>query len=76
MSTSLHGNAVTTTYRVPGISCQHCVNALQAEIGRVCGVLDVQVDLERSEVTVTSAHPLDREAVAIAVEEAGYRLAE
>jgi copper chaperone len=72
MST-IHDRTVTT-YSVPGISCQHCVNALQAEIGALCGVQQVDVDLERSEVTVTSAHPLDRADVAAAVDEAGYQL--
>ncbi|HET6698829.1 MAG TPA: heavy-metal-associated domain-containing protein [Nocardioidaceae bacterium] len=63
------------TYSVPGISCQHCVNALNEEIGLVPGVHRVDVDLDRSEVTVTSAQPLERDAVAAAVDEAGYQLA-
>jgi copper ion binding protein len=63
------------TYSVPGISCQHCVNALNEEIGLVPGVHRVDVDLDRSEVTVTSDQPLERDAVAAAVDEAGYQLA-
>lgn len=63
------------TYSVPGISCQHCVNALNEEIGVVPGVRRVDVDLARSEVTVTSDQPLARDVVAAAVDEAGYQLA-
>jgi copper ion binding protein len=74
MSTTTHRRPVTTTYQVPGISCQHCVDALTHEIGQVCGVQHVDVDVERQQVTVTSAHPLDLEAVAAAVDEAGYQL--
>jgi copper ion binding protein len=62
------------TYSVPGISCQHCVNALNDEIGLVPGVRRVDVHLARGEVTVTSDRPLAREAVAAAVDEAGYQL--
>jgi copper chaperone CopZ len=74
MSTLSDSRPVITTYEVPGISCQHCVNALTHEIGQVCGVQHVEVDVERQQVTVTSAHPLDRVVVAAAVDEAGYRL--
>lgn len=56
------------TYSVPGISCQHCVNALNAEIGLIPGVRQVDIDLDRSEVAVTSDQPLSREAVAAAVD--------
>jgi copper ion binding protein len=63
-----------TVYTVKGMTCGHCVNAVSAEIGKLDGVAGVTVDLATGAVTVTSEAPLDRAAVAAAVEEAGYEL--
>ncbi len=65
----------TTTWTVTGMTCGHCVASVSEEIGDLTGVEDVQVTLETGQVVVTSAEPLDRAAVAAAVEEAGYSLA-
>ena len=65
-----------TTYAVSGMSCQHCVDAVTAEVGRIDGVEQVQVDLTAGAVTVTSAEPLAVETVRAAVDEAGFDLAE
>ncbi|HMQ25744.1 MAG TPA: copper ion binding protein [Acidimicrobiales bacterium] len=64
----------TTTYRVEGMSCEHCVRAVTAEVGDLDGVTAVDVDLAAGEVTVTSENPLDESAVRAAVDEAGYEL--
>lgn len=64
----------TSTYTVSGMSCEHCVAAVRAELGKVEGVTGVEVDLGSGRVTVTSDRPLDRAAVAAAVDEAGYEL--
>lgn len=63
-----------TTYTVSGMTCGHCVNSVQSEVGQIDGVTDVQVDLANSAVTVTSDQPLDETAVRAAVDEAGYEL--
>lgn len=68
----------TSTYRVTGMTCGHCVSAVSEEIGALPGVTDVSVDLVKggtSTVTVTSDAELDESAVAGAVDEAGYALA-
>jgi copper chaperone len=65
----------TTTWQVAGMTCGHCVAAVREELGALDGVRTVDVVLETGEVTVASDAPLDRTAVAAAVEEAGYRLA-
>ena len=72
-STPVTGPA-TTTYRVEGMTCGHCVQAVRHEVGVLAGVRDVQVDLASGDVTVTSERPLDREDVDAAVCEAGYAL--
>jgi copper chaperone len=64
-----------TTYAVTGMTCGHCELSVQEEIGELQGVLEVAADHTTGQVTVTSAEPLDRAAVAAAVEEAGYALA-
>lgn len=64
----------TSTYTVSGMSCEHCVAAVRTELGKVEGVTGVEVDLGSGRVTVTSDRPLDRAAVAAAVDEAGYEL--
>jgi len=67
----------TTTYRVSGMTCGHCVSAVQEEVGALPGVTDVEVDLAAgavSTVRVTSEQPLDVDAVREAVDEAGYEL--
>jgi copper chaperone len=64
----------TATYTVSGMTCSHCVNSVQEEVGQVTGVSSVDVDLETGRVTVTSDAPLDVAQVRAAVEEAGYEL--
>ena len=63
----------TTTYSVPGMTCEHCVAAVDAEVRKVPGVTDVAVDLATKEVRVTGepAH----HAVVAAIDEAGYDVA-
>jgi copper chaperone len=62
------------TYTVSGMTCGHCVTAVQTEVGQLAGVSDVHVDLGTGAVVVTSQQPLDESAVAAAVVEAGYTL--
>lgn len=69
---------VETTYPVVGMTCGHCVGAVDSELRAVAGVTDVEITLVAggtSQVTVTSNEPLSREDVAAAVDEAGYALA-
>jgi copper ion binding protein len=64
-----------STFRVTGMTCGHCVSAVQQEVGAIAGVADVIVDLASGEVIVTSGRPLGTNEVAAAVDEAGYQLA-
>jgi copper chaperone len=65
----------TSTYTVTGMTCGHCVASVAEEVQEIPGVQNVDVVLESGSLTVTSADPLDDEAVKAAVEEAGYQLA-
>ena len=63
------------TFDVPGVSCEHCVNAITKETQAV-GVQQVQVDLPTKQVYVAFDPAQVSEAqVKEAIEEAGYDIA-
>ncbi|MDH6522219.1 heavy-metal-associated domain-containing protein [Streptomyces sp. SAI-090] len=70
----IHTTGVTTVYKVSGMTCGHCEGAVSQEISALDGVTAVTAVAKTGEVTVTSAAPLDEEAVRAAVDEAGYEL--
>ncbi|GAB2458576.1 heavy-metal-associated domain-containing protein [Jatrophihabitans fulvus] len=65
----------TTTVTVTGMTCEHCVASVTEEVSEIDGVTGVDVDLASGLVTVTSDRPVSRDALAAAVDEAGYALA-
>jgi copper chaperone len=69
----------TTTYKITGMTCEHCVNSVTSEVSALDGVSAVHVQLVPSgvsTVTVTGAAELPDAAVSAALDEAGgYRLA-
>jgi copper chaperone CopZ len=66
----------TSTHVVNGMTSRDCANYVSAELSRLPGVSDVQVDPATGTVAVTSAQPLDPTAVHAAVERAGFVLGE
>ena len=62
----------TVTYQVAGMTCAHCASSVTAELVKLPGVSDIQVDVASGQVMVTSQTPVDVESIATAVEEAGY----
>jgi copper chaperone CopZ len=64
----------TTTFRVEGMTCDHCKHAVTTEICAVPGVGNVVVDVSSGTVTVSADQPVDRADIATAVDEAGYTL--
>jgi copper chaperone CopZ len=61
------------SYRVPGMHCDHCKAAVEAEVGGVAGVESIQVDLDRKLVTV-QGRGIDDRTVRAAIDEAGYEV--
>ena len=59
------------TYRVDGMTCEHCRAAVTGEVSQVAGVRAVDVDLETKLVRVEGAG-VDAAAVVAAIDEAGY----
>ena len=64
----------TNVFTVSGMTCGHCVSAVQSEVARVPGVHDVSVDLDAGQLTVSTEGAPDVTALRAAVEEAGYQL--
>lgn len=62
-----------TTYKVAGMTCGHCELSVQEEIGEIDGVASVKADHTTGDVVVEGEGYTD-DAVAAAVQEAGYTL--
>ena len=66
--------AESVTYRVPGMTCEHCKTAVARELSAVPGVESVAVDLDARLVQVTGPS-LEDAALRAAIDEAGYEVA-
>lgn len=60
------------TYRVAGMSCDHCKRAVESAVSVLPGVEGVVVDLAAASVRVEG--DAEQEAVRVAIEQAGYEL--
>jgi copper chaperone len=65
-----HEGAVMIELKVEGMSCQHCVKAVTQAVQEVDHNASVKVELSGGRVSVESAIP--RDALAAAIEDAGY----
>jgi copper chaperone CopZ len=61
----------TSVLSVPGMSCAHCVEAVEGELKAVAGVESASADLETKLVTVRGS-ALDDASLRAAIVEAGY----
>jgi copper chaperone len=59
-------------FNVTGMTCGHCVSAVQNAVQAVDPEAQVTVDLETGDVDVLTSRP--REDVADAIENAGYKV--
>ena len=71
---SAHDTQQTRTHVVRGMTCEHCVASVTEEVSEVVGVREVDIDLASGRSAVTG-HDVSDDAIAAAVEEAGYQLA-
>ena len=60
-------------YQVTGMTCGHCEMSVREEVGEIPGVQDIQVSAQTGKLSITSAGPVDDDAVLSAVDEAGYQ---
>lgn len=61
-------------YTVDGMTCSHCAASVTREVRRVDGVSDVRVDVSTGTLAVEVDRAVTDEAIAAAVDEAGYTL--
>jgi copper chaperone CopZ len=66
---------VSQKFCVIGMTCHHCEMAVTSELSKLDGVTRVVVDVAAGTVITESEHPLDRDDVAAAIDDAGYELA-
>jgi copper chaperone len=66
---------VERTYRVPDVSCQHCVAAITNELTAIPGIERVVVDLDTKVVTVAHDESVQEQQILDGIEEAGYDVA-
>ncbi|HVA30649.1 MAG TPA: heavy metal-associated domain-containing protein [Gaiellaceae bacterium] len=62
------------TYRVPGMTCGHCTQAVGDELRALAGVESVEVDLE-TKLVVVRGPELDDARLRAAIGDAGYEAA-
>jgi len=58
-------------YLVTGMTCDHCVGHVRAEVSTLPGVEGVELSLEDGLLTVTSSTPIDMLQIKEAVADAG-----
>ncbi|OIR61862.1 copper resistance protein CopZ [Bacillus sp. FMQ74] len=65
------------TLQVEGMSCQHCVKAVETSVGELDGVSAVHVNLEAGKVEVSfDADKVSVKDIADAIEDQGYDVAD
>jgi copper chaperone CopZ len=66
---------VAQRFTVTGMTCSHCERAVIAELSKLAGVTRVAVDVAAGSVVTESVDTLPIDAVAAAIDDAGYELA-
>lgn len=66
---------MSTTVKISGMTCGHCVNAVSEELSALDGVEHVTVNLVNGGIStarLTTTRPVSESAISEAVAEAGY----
>ena len=63
------------TYRVPDVSCEHCVRAITEELTKLSGVAHVDVNLAQKLVTVQHDGSVSDAQIREGIAQAGYDIA-
>ena len=63
-----------TTMKVKGMSCQHCVMAVNKALKEIGGLKDISVDLEKGEVAFNETKPVDKTLIKDKIKKAGYEV--
>ncbi|SDM72476.1 copper chaperone [Fictibacillus solisalsi] len=64
------------TLTVKGMSCNHCVNSIESNVGKLAGVTDVKVSLSEGKVDVTfDSNKVSLEQIKESIDDQGYEVA-
>ena len=63
-------------YDIPTISCGHCVNSIQTEVGKLAGVSGVWADQETRSVEIEYDDPANEESIKALLESINYPVRE
>lgn len=64
----------TLELKIEGMTCGHCAMSVTKELSKLDGAAEVQVDPQAGTASLVVADGVTAEAVAEAVDEAGYQL--
>ena len=62
------------TLKIEGMTCDHCVMHVTNALEAIEGVEKAKVSLKKNEALVKFSAPADMDKMAVAVEEAGYKV--
>jgi len=63
----------TVTLKVEGMSCQHCVNAVEGSLGKLEGVSTVKVELDKGTVNIDfDPEKVTKDKMKDTIEDQGY----
>lgn len=65
----------TVTYKIPNISCGHCIHTVQSEVSELAGVKSVVADIEKKEAVITFEPPASEEQIKSLLAEINYPVA-
>jgi copper chaperone len=65
---------MATTWKVKGMSCQHCVMSVTKALGQLDGIKNVQVDLAKGEVRFDNSKEIASNRIEKAIGDAGYEV--
>ena len=65
----------TVTYKIPNISCGHCVHTIQSEVSELAGVKSVVADLNNQQATISFDEPASEDKIKSLLAEINYPVA-
>ena len=60
------------TLHIPNISCEHCVHTIKNELEELEGVLKVEGDIDKKDITVDWENPATLQAIKDTLKEINY----
>ena len=63
-----------TTIKIKGMSCNHCVMAVNKALNEIDGIRNVKVDLAKGAATFDEGKPIDMDLVRERIKKAGYEV--